>query len=116
MRWSANAKRVWRLPLKRNDAGRFDPTKPDCDGEYSYFDHVEYVLSTAEALGLYVALLPTWGDKWNRIGGLGPEIFSPENAFAYGKWLGARCSHHNNLLWILGGDRPGRPNAASRDP
>ena len=95
-----------RLPLKRNDAGRFDPTKPDCDGEYSYFDHVEYVLSTAEALGLYVALLPTWGDKWNRIGGLGPEIFSPENAFAYGKWLGARCSHHNNLLWILGGDRP----------
>ena len=40
--------------------------------------------------GLYVGLLPTWGDKWNRSRGAGPEIFTPENAAIYGEWLGRR--------------------------
>ena len=36
----------------------------------------------ANALGLYVGFLPTWGDKWNKKWGVGPEIFTPENAAA----------------------------------
>lgn len=94
-----------RFPLKKTDGG-FDLTKPDTDGEYSYFDHVEYIVSLAEELGLYIGMLPTWGDKWNRIWGIGPEIFTPENARIYGEWLAKRFAHHVNLLWILGGDRP----------
>ena len=38
----------------------------------------------ANSLGLYVGLLPTWGDKWNKKWGVGPEIFTPANAEAYG--------------------------------
>ena len=95
-----------RTPLLKNSAGEFDPLLPDLGGNYSYFDHVEFIVSKAEELGLYIGMLPTWGDKWNRIWGDGPEIFTPENACGYGKWLAERFSRHTNLIWILGGDRP----------
>ena len=95
-----------RRPLKRNENGDYDPSLPDTDGEYSYFDHMERIISRAEELGLYMGILPTWGDKWNKIWGQGPEIFTPENAFPYGKWLAERLVHHDNIVWILGGDRP----------
>ena len=55
--------------------------------------------------GLYVGFLPTWGDKWNKKCGAGPEIFTPENAAIYGEWLGRRYKDAG-LVWILGGDRP----------
>ena len=59
-------------------------------------------------LGLYVGLLPTWGDKWNKKWGVGPEIFTPANAEAYGEWLGRRYKDAG-IIWILGGDRPSKP-------
>jgi hypothetical protein len=95
-----------RRPLKRNENGNYDPSLPDTDGEYSYFDHLEAIVTRAEKLGLYMGILPTWGDKWNKIWGQGPEIFTPENAFPYGKWLAEHLVHHDNIVWILGGDRP----------
>jgi hypothetical protein len=84
------------LPLANND-----PTKPN----EKYFAHVDWIVAKANALGLYVGLLPTWGDKWNKKWGVGPEIFTPENAEAYGEWLGRRY-RSAGLVWILGGDRP----------
>ena len=95
-----------RQPLKTNGNEEFDPSLPDTDGDYSYFDHVEKIVTRAEELGLYMGILPTWGDKWNRKWGEGPEIFTPENAYGYGKWLAERLAHHDNIVWILGGDRP----------
>ncbi len=95
-----------RLPLRKNTEGFWDPVMPDTDGEYSYFDHVEYIVSLAEELGIYIGMLPTWGDKYNRMWGAGPEIFTEENARVYGRFLGETFRHHNNILWILGGDRP----------
>lgn len=94
-----------RLPLGMNDEDQPDPQRPDLDGPYSYWDHVDYILDTAERLGLYIALLPTWGDKFNRIGGKGPEIFTADNAAAYGRWLGGRYMTRANVIWVLGGDR-----------
>jgi hypothetical protein len=84
-----------------------DPTKPDVkDGpDNDYWDHVDYVVNRAEALGLYVGLLPTWGDKWNKKWGQGPEIFNAQNAKVYGRWLGQRY-RDKPIIWILGGDRP----------
>ena len=95
-----------RFPLKTNGKGEFDPTLPDTDGDYSYFDHVEQIVTRAEELGLYMGILPTWGDKWNKLWGAGPEIFTPENAYTYAKWLAEHLVHHDNIVWILGGDRP----------
>ena len=50
-------------------------------------------------------MLPTWGDKWNKKWGVGPEIFTVANAEAYGEWLGRRYKDAG-IIWILGGDRP----------
>lgn len=90
-------------PLVNND-----PTKPDVkDGASNdYWDHVDYVLKRAEALGLYIGFLPTWGDKWNLRRGAGPEIFNAQNAANYGQWLGQRYKNTPNIIWIVGGDRP----------
>lgn len=95
-----------RVPLLKDEQGRFDPCRPDTKGD-SYWSHVDTVMDLAESLGLYVALLPTWGDKYNvKSFGVGPEIFTPENAFQYGFWLGKRYGDRANLIWLLGGDRP----------
>src|SRR5262245_36221455 len=80
-----------------------DPRRPN----EAYFAHIDAVVETAAGLGLYVGMLPTWGDKWNQKWGVGPEIFTPENARAYGLWLGKRYADAP-LIWILGGDRRSR--------
>jgi len=83
-------------PLRDND-----PTRPND----AYFAHVDWIVRRANALGLYIGFLPTWGDKWNKKWGTGPEIFTPSNAEQYGEWLGRRY-RDAGLIWILGGDRP----------
>ena len=83
-----------------------DPTRPDVqDGPANdYWDHVDYVVKMASELGLTVGFLPTWGDKWNKGSGAGPQIFTPANAAIYGEWIGRRYKDAG-LVWILGGDR-----------
>ena len=94
-----------RLPLKFTDDAP-DPARPDTDGAYSYWDHVDYAVELAAQHGMFITLLPTWGDKFNLCWGKGPEVFDEENAYLYGKWIGARYARHWNILWMLGGDRP----------
>lgn len=85
-----------------------DPLRPDVkDGaDNDYWDHVDFIVKRAGELGLYIGFLPTWGDKWNKKWGVGPEIFSPDNAEKYGTWIGQRYKDAPNIIWILGGDRP----------
>jgi hypothetical protein len=83
------------LPLQEND-----PTRPNEE----YFRHVDWIVARANALGIYVGMLPTWGDKWNKAWGAGPEIFTPERAAVYAEWLGKRY-RDAGIVWILGGDR-----------
>lgn len=77
-----------------------DPTKPN----EPYWELVDHVIDLAGSLGLYTALLPTWGDKWNAKWGKGPEIFTPQNARAYGEWI-ARRYQNRPIIWVMGGDR-----------
>jgi len=63
-----------------------DPLKPN----EAYFAHVDWVIKKAAEKGIFIGLLPTWGDKWNKKWGAGPEIFNSENARAWGKCLGER--------------------------
>ena len=71
-----------------------------------YFKHIEWVIDEADKNGLYIALLPTWGDKvFKNTWGEGPEIFNDSSAYEYGKWIGARFRTKNNIVWVLGGDR-----------
>ena len=93
------------IPLKFDD-----PNQPN----EKYFQHVDYIIDKAAEYGIYVAFLPTWGDKVFKSGwGKGPEIFTIENAKPYGKWLGNRYKDKKNLIWLLGGDR--NPRDGSKD-
>lgn len=82
-----------------------DPTKPNED----YFSYIDTLIDLAAKYQLYIALLPTWGDKvYKNRWGVGPEIFNTRNAYQYGRWIGDRFKHKTNLIWIIGGDRSPR--------
>lgn len=74
--------------------------------EYDYWDHVDFIIRKAAEKGMYIGLLPTWGDKVTLMWGEGPTIFTPENAEIYGRTLANRYKKEWNIIWILGGDRP----------
>ena len=83
-------------PLLNND-----PSRP----VEEYFQHVDYIINKAAEYGLFIGLLPTWGDKlYKDSWGKGPEIFNAYNAKVYGEYLGQRYAG-KNVIWILGGDR-----------
>ncbi len=77
-----------------------NPTKPNEE----YFAHVDYIVQKAESLGLTIGMLPTWGDKYHKAWGKGPEVFTVENAQTFGEFLGKRY-RDKPIIWILGGDR-----------
>ena len=80
-----------------------DPLKPN----EAYFAHVDWVIKKAAEKGIYIGLLPTWGDKVDKRWGVGPIIFNKDNAFKYGQWIGNRYKNYPNIIWINGGDRDG---------
>lgn len=82
-------------PLYNND-----PEKP----VEAYFKHVDFIINEANKRGLIIALLPTWGDKWNVKWGTGPKIFTAANAMVFGEWIGKRYKN-KSLVWVMGGDR-----------
>jgi hypothetical protein len=95
------------VPLMNND-----PMKPN----EKYFEHVDYIINKADELGIYIALLPTWGDKlYKNRWGAGPEVFTLENARWFGEWIGNRYRNSDNLIWIMGGDRNPRDGSLDVD-
>ncbi|HEY3341916.1 MAG TPA: glycoside hydrolase family 140 protein, partial [Anaerolineae bacterium] len=78
---------------------------PACPNE-AYFAYVDELIHLAELHGLYIGLLPAWGDKVCKLWGVGPQVLNEANARAYGRYLGERYRQQTNLVWILGGDRP----------
>jgi hypothetical protein len=86
----------------------FDPERPVED----YFEMVDYAVKKAEEFDLVLALLPTWHSYV--LPGSHPllqveAVFNPENAYAYGKFLGERYKDAPNIVWVLGGDWPAGP-------
>ncbi|NJO25914.1 MAG: DUF4038 domain-containing protein [Bacteroidia bacterium] len=91
------------LPLVENDL-----SKPN----EKYFSYIDTLIDIAASYHLYIALLPTWGDKlFKDSWGTGPEIFNTSNAYSYGKWIGNRFKNKTNIIWIIGGDRDPRENS-----
>lgn len=78
-----------------------DPTQLNAP----YFQHVDAVIDLAAEKGIYIGLLPTWGDKVNLQWGKGPVIFDRQTAYAYGRIVGDRYRNRTNIIWVMGGDR-----------
>jgi hypothetical protein len=87
------------LPLEN-----LDPAKPGANGPSNYWTHVDYVVEQAQAHGLFVGFLPTWGRYWHDKVVDGKPLFNETNAAIYGEWLGKRY-RDKAIIWILGGDR-----------
>jgi hypothetical protein len=71
---------------------------------------VDWVIKKAAEKGMFIGLLPTWGDKVDKCWGVGPVIFNTENAGKYGEFIGKRYRNFRNIIWIIGGDRQGGDN------
>lgn len=60
----------------------------------AYWNHIDYIINKAEEKGLYIALLPFWGD-W----------FSDEDQTSeYATNVANRYCHKKNIIWVVGGD------------
>jgi hypothetical protein len=91
-----------------------DPTQPN----EKYFDRVVEIVAEAAGRGLYVALLPTWGDKLTAPWGDGPRVFRQDNlpvARSYARYLGRKLKGRSNVVWMLGGDRPAKLDPTKAD-
>jgi hypothetical protein len=92
------------VPNRNGDLpfSHLDPTKPN----EAYFKFMDSVILIAGNKGMHIGLLPTWGDKVTEKWGAGPVVFNDKNAYQYAYWLANRYKSFDNIIWILGGDRP----------
>jgi hypothetical protein len=91
-----------------------DPMTPN----EKYFDRVVEIVDEAAADGLYLALVPAWGDLLTAPWGVGPRVFRNDNlpaARAYAKYLGRKLKGRSNVVWVLGGDRPAKLDGSKPD-
>src|SRR3546814_16903262 len=83
-----------------------DPARP---GEYDYWDHVDWVVDRAAAHGIYVAMVPAWGDLATE------RPLTEVNAPVYGRFLAERYGQRPNIVWLNGGDTRSETRSAVWD-
>ncbi|MBP3544514.1 MAG: glycoside hydrolase family 140 protein [Lachnospiraceae bacterium] len=71
--------------------------RADFDSE-DYWKHCDAIISIAEELGLYMALLPSWGSLVKE------KVINEENVEKYADFLAKRYGNRPNVIWLLGGD------------
>lgn len=79
----------------------YDFDRIDRPDNYGYWNHMDYIIETAEQKGIYIGMVCIWGGLVK--GGLMNE----EQAKAYGTFLAERYKNHPNIVWIIGGDTYG---------
>ena len=97
--------------------GKFNPLKPVTTSggnyknskEYDYWDHLEYIIDTAESKDMYIILLPAWGGRVAGAYGSGKPnaeiIFDKTKAYKYALWISKKFKDKKNIIWMIGGDR-----------
>lgn len=78
-----------------------DLTRPDTTGPDSYWAHVEEVMEMSLEEGLYMALVPAWGENIRR------GWLKRENVIPYMEFLMERLGKYPNIIWMVGGDISG---------
>lgn len=67
-------------------------------GVYGYWDHMDYIIKTAERKGIYIGMVCIWGSPVSK------GEMSVKDAQAYGKFLAERYKDNPNIIWFIGGD------------
>lgn len=73
-------------------------------GVYGYWDHMDYIIKTAERYGIYIGMVCIWGSPVNA------GHMNVKEAEAYGKFLAERYKDSPNIIWFIGGDIRGDKN------
>lgn len=63
-----------------------------------YWEHCDKIIEMAEKLGLYMALLPSWGSIVKK------KLINDDNISEYAEFLAKRYGNRKNIIWLLGGD------------
>lgn len=79
----------------------FDFSHIDKKGVYGYWEHMDYIIRTAESKGIYIGMVCIWG------GLVRSGQMNMEEAKAYGTFLAERYKDNPNIVWIIGGDTRG---------
>lgn len=79
----------------------YDFSGTDQPGTYGYWNHMDYIIETAERQGIYIGMVCIWG------GLVKSGQMDVEQAKAYGTFLANRYKDHPNIIWIIGGDTYG---------
>ena len=66
--------------------------------QYDYWDHVDFIVGEAGKRGIFMAMVPVWGNnvKSGRV--------SRDDAKTYASWLADRYKNKRNIIWLNGGD------------
>lgn len=75
------------------------------NGEYGYWNHLDFIVKEAAQRGIYVGMVCIWG------GLVKSGLMNVEQARLYGTFLAKRYSTDPNIIWIIGGDVTGDNNA-----
>nr|WP_320060253.1 glycoside hydrolase family 140 protein [uncultured Bacteroides sp.] len=67
-------------------------------GVYGYWDHMDYIIKTAEKKGIYIGMVCVWGNLVKN------GLMTVKEAQAYGKFLAERYKDQPNIIWFIGGD------------
>jgi hypothetical protein len=65
------------------------------DPNESFWKYIDFIINEAAKRGIYIALLPSWGDVIKNSG----------DATVYGKWVANRYKNRKNIIWVVGGDQ-----------
>jgi hypothetical protein len=77
-----------------------DPADP---AQYDYWDHLDYIVDTAAANGIYVAMSPMWRYS---------PMPTPEQGASFAAQVATRYAHRPNIIWINGGSARAGDNLA----
>lgn len=66
--------------------------------EYDYWDHVEFIVDEAAKRGIYIGMVPVWGNI------VKSNVVSEKQAKIYAEFLANRFKNKPNIFWINGGD------------
>ncbi len=75
--------------------------KSALSGTYTYWDHLDYIVSLAEQNGIYIGMVCIWG------GLVKDGKLSEADARKYGAFLANRYKDKPNIIWFMGGDIQG---------
>lgn len=73
-----------------------------------YLEYMDNIIKRAEQIGLYITLLPAWGqlvtgDNW--LDERFEKLVHEDNAYQFGSTVGGYYRDRTNIIWCLGGDR-----------